>query len=230
MEAKRPAKAGQATPSVTKKDVEDFSGHCVLILSVWVFSMRIFRDSDEAERSMMELTAPSIFEDLAQILKEYLIIAACRITDPANDGGMNENFTVEMFVNSFASDLATFKQLDELHQRMQRLRQKILPARNKLAAHADRDAIRAEKLLGQASFEDWEDFWSALQDFVRILNEKMIGKPFEIDAGGVLGDAESLLKALRQSEHFETLLYGDDQVIADACLKLAMSEGGRIGD
>jgi hypothetical protein len=82
----------------------------------------------------------------------------------------------------------------------------------------------AGKLLGQASFEDWEDFWSALKGFVRILNEKMIGKPFEIDAGGVLGDAESLLKALRQSEHFETLLYGDDQAVADACLKLAMPE------
>jgi hypothetical protein len=207
--------------SITRKDVENFSGHCVLIRSVWAFSMRIFRDSDEAERSTMERTAPSIFEDLAQVLKEYLIIAACRVTDAANDSRKNENFTVEMFVNSFSSEPATFKQLDELHQRMQKLRAKILPARNKLAAHADRDAIRAGTPLGQASFEDWEDFWSALQDFVRMLNEKMIGKPFEIDAGGVLGEADSLLKALRQSQHFEKLLEGDDQAVADACLKLA---------
>ena len=27
------------------------------------------------------------------------------------------------------------------------------------------------------------------QEFVRILNEKMTRKPFEIDAGGVMGDA-----------------------------------------
>jgi hypothetical protein len=72
MEAKRTVGAAPATPSVTKKDVEDFSGHCVLIRSIWVFSMRIFRDSDEAERSTMERAAPSIFEDLAQVLKEYL--------------------------------------------------------------------------------------------------------------------------------------------------------------
>ncbi len=93
--------------------------------------MRIFRDSDEAERSTMETTAPSIFEDLAQILKEYLIIAACRITDPANDGRKNENFTIEMFVKGFASDPKTTKELHVLHQRMQKLRDKVKPARDK---------------------------------------------------------------------------------------------------
>jgi AbiU2 len=224
MGTEQQVKAGTAAPSVTKKDVEDFSGHCVLIRSVWLFTMRIWRDSYEQERKTMEAIAPSIFEDLAQVLREYLIIAACRVTDAANDGRKNENFTVEMFVNSFAADPVTFKQLNELHQRMQKLRHKILPARNKLAAHADRDAIRAGKPLGQASFEEWDDFWSALQSFVRILNRKIIGKPLEIDAGGVLGDAESMLKALTQSQHFETLLNGDDPAVAHACLKLALPD------
>ena len=33
---------------------------------------------------------------------------------------------------------------------------------------------------------------------------------------------ESLLKALSQSQHFETLLNGDDPAISEACLKLAL--------
>jgi AbiU2 len=150
------------------------------------------------------------------------VIAACRITDPAGDGRKNENFTVEMFVNSFASDPETFKKLGELQQHMQKLREKVKPARDKLAAHADRDAVHKGKPLGEASFQEWDDFWSALQEFVRILNEKLTGKPFEIDAGGVMGDAESLLKALSQSQHFETLLNGDDPAISEACLKLPL--------
>src|SRR5258706_11564712 len=101
-----------------------------------------------------------------------------------------------MFVNSFKSDPATFKQLDELRQRMKKLRDKIETARNKLAAHADREAIRAGKPLGEASFEEWEDFWSALKNFVRILNEKTTGKSVNIDAGSALVDAGSLLKVL----------------------------------
>jgi hypothetical protein len=165
-----------------------------------------------------------VFADVGQALSEMMIIAGCRITDAANSGG-NENFTVELFANSFASDPGTYKQLDALHQRMKKLRTKILPARNKLGAHADRDVIRKGKVLGQAGFEDWEDFWSALKHFVRIINEKTTGKPFEIDAGGVFGDAEMLLKALRQGQHFETLLNGSDKAVADACLKVAVPNG-----
>lgn len=210
---------------ITKEDVANFSGHCVLIRSVWLFTMRIWRDSDESERKRMEAIAPSIFADLGQVLKEYLIIAACRITDPAADGRKNENFTVEMLVNGFASDPETFKKLGGLYQRMQRLRERVKPARDKLAAHVDRDAVRKGKPLGQASFAEWDDFWSALREFVGILNEKMTGEPFEIDAGGVVGDAESLLKALAQSRYFETLLNGDDPAISKACLKLALPTG-----
>jgi hypothetical protein len=116
--------------------------------------------------------------------------------------GGSENLTVELFANSFASKPDTYKQLDALHQRMKKLRVKILPARHKLGAHADREVIRKGQVLGKASFEEWEDIWSALKDFVRIINEKTTGKPFEIDAGGVFGDAEMLLKALGQSRHF----------------------------
>jgi hypothetical protein len=108
---------------------------------------------------------------------------------------------------------------------MKKLRVKILPARHKLGAHADRDVIRKGQVLGKASFEEWEDFWSALKDFVRVINERTTGKPFEIDAAGVIGDAEMLLKALGQSRHFETLLNGSDKAVADACIKLALPSG-----
>lgn len=43
------------------------------------------------------------------------------------------------------------------HQRMQKLREKVKPARDKLAAHADRDAVRKGEPLGEASFQEWDD-------------------------------------------------------------------------
>jgi hypothetical protein len=220
-----PATKQSEPPNVSKKEIEEFSDHCVYIRSVYVFATRLLRDCDEQERKSMEAIAPSIFADLAQLLTEYLIIAACRITDPAVDGRNNENLTIELFVNDFSSDPETYKQLDELHQRMKKLRKKILPARHKLAAHADRDAIREGKPLGAASWQEWNDFWSALADFVRILNQKKIGKPFEINASGVRGDAEMLLKALKQSQYFETLVDSDDPTIRDACIELALPSG-----
>jgi hypothetical protein len=209
---------------VSKEEIQKFSEHCVYVRSVWILMMRIWRDSDEDERKLMEDIAPLFFADIGQALTEIMIIAACRITDPVNSGS-RENFTVELFVNSFASDPETYKQLDALHQQMKKLRTKILPARHKLGAHADRNVVRKGQVLGKASFEEWEGFWSALKDFVRIINEKTTGEPFEIDASGVFGDAEKLLTAVRQSRHFETLLNGTDKAVADACIKLALSSG-----
>jgi hypothetical protein len=78
---------------ISPKDVSEFSDHCVFIRSVYLFAMRIWRDSDQDERQLMESTARLFFEDMGQVLREYIIISACRITDPASSGG-HENFTV----------------------------------------------------------------------------------------------------------------------------------------
>jgi hypothetical protein len=210
-------------PKVSEKEVKDFSDHCVYIRSVYTLMMRIWRDSNADERKVMEALAPSFFEDIGKVIGEFLVIAACRITDRADAGGGRQNFTVELFANSRSPDNEAFKKLQELRQRMEKLRNKILPTRHKLGAHADRDVIREGKTLPGGSWQEWDDFWSALADFVRILNEQTFGKPFEIDAGGVLGDAEMLLKSFRQSRHFETLVDGNDPKVRDACLKLALS-------
>jgi hypothetical protein len=105
---------------------------------------------------------------------------------------------------------------------MQKLRDIIEPGRNKLGAHADREVIREGKVLPGGSWKEWDDFWSGLADFVRILNEATFGKPFEIDAAGVRGDAEMLLKAIKQNNLFDRLAAHEDAKVRDACLKLAL--------
>jgi len=113
------------------------------------------------------------------------------------------------------------EQLEQLQQAMNKHRQKIKPARDKYVAHADRDAIRKGQPLGMATWQEWDEFWTALRTFVRALNQKALGKPCEIDVAGTLGDAEMLLKSLRQSRHFEQLLNSPDNAVSAASLKLA---------
>jgi AbiU2 len=168
--------------NVTVKEVEDFSNHCVYIRSLYTFATRIFRNASADEQAAMQAIAPLVFEDLAQVFGDYVVIAACRVTDDADAGKGRENFTVELFVKNFASDTEAFKKLNAIHQRMKPFRSKILPARNKLAAHADRAAVSGAS-LGTASWEEWQQFWSDLADFVRALNEEINKRPFEIDAG-----------------------------------------------
>jgi len=204
-----------------ENDVREFSAHCAYIRTVYRLAMRIWRDSDDKERALMEAVSPSFFLDIGQVLAEYAVLAACRITDPANSGSKNENFTIEFFVSSFSTTSPTFQQLEQLQQTMNAHRAKIKPARDKFVAHADRAAIRKGQPLGMATWQEWDSFWSALKSFVNVLNEKVLGTPFEIDVAGTLGDAEALLKSLRQSGYFETLLNTGSQHVQDACLEVA---------
>jgi hypothetical protein len=204
------------------KDVRDFLGHCSYIKSLYTLAMRIWRDSDDTERGLMESVSPSFVLDFGQVISEYLVLAACRITDAANDGKKNENFTVEFFVNCFPPNSQTFQTLEDLRRTMDGFRKKILPARHKIVAHADRAAIRKGEPLGAAEWKEWEHFWSALKTFVNVLNERALGTPYDIDIAGVRGDAEMLLKALRQSRFFETLVKSENSSVRDACLKIAL--------
>jgi transposase len=78
--------------------------------------------------------------------------------------------------------------------------------------------------LATATWREWAQFWTDLADFVRVLNEHTIGRPFEIDAGNVHGDGDMLFKALKQSQYFETLLRSDDTAVTAACVKVASSD------
>jgi hypothetical protein len=83
-----------------------------------------------------------------------------------------------------------------LRQRINEFRKKVKPARDKLAAHADRLVIQKGEPFATATWEEWDNFWSTLRDFIRILKEKTTGQTFDIDAPGVKAEAEILLKAL----------------------------------
>lgn len=109
-------------PKVSPKEVEEFRDHCVYIRSVYLFMARIWRDSNGDERKMMEAIAPLFFEDVGKVLREYLVIGACRITDAEDAGRGRQNFTVELFANSFPPESDAFKKLHELRGRMEKLR------------------------------------------------------------------------------------------------------------
>jgi hypothetical protein len=184
--------------NVSDADIERFSEHCLFIRSVYRSWMRLFKDGSPAEDASMKAITP-FFENLNIVLGKYMVLEAYSITDPAWDR-KKENFTIETIVNNFASATEAFKQLDALYQKMKSFRTKIEPSRHKLVAHADRAAVSGPPPLA-GSWPEWDQFWSDLKEFVRILNEQTTGKAFDIDAPGVPGDVNMLLKALTQSQH-----------------------------
>jgi hypothetical protein len=183
--------------NVSNEEVKKFSEHCLLMRSVYRYMVRLFKDSNPTEHALMNAVAPQFFGALMTVFSEYMVLAVCRITDPADAGQGKENFTVELFAKNFAPDTEAFKKLAVPHKKMELFRAKIKRARHKLAAHADRAAVSGPPLM-TASWREWEEFWSALKDFVRILNEETLGAAFDIDPPGASNDAEKLLTALKK--------------------------------
>jgi hypothetical protein len=182
---------------VAPDEIKNFADHCVHIRSVFEYTTRIFRDSTDAERTAMESVAPHFFEDLGQVLGDFAVTSACRVTEPWIDSKGHKNLAVGLFTDALVRSETLHGKLTELQKRMEVHYARIEPARNKLTSHADLETIMANKRLGAATWPEWDQFWSDLGEFVSLVHEHVLGKPFEIRAAMVRGDAEILLKKIQ---------------------------------
>jgi hypothetical protein len=181
------------------EDIETFANYCVFMRSIYLHTRELFETSSIEDRSLMQRTAGTFFGDLNRVLNEYVILQVCKITDPAHDNRNNDNHTIAFLLEhyDFSSEPSTLQLLQDLQARMRAFRQKLLPARNKLISHLDRDAILAGGALGAATDQEWDQFWLDLEKFIYIVHRKIVGSPFQLRGVAGLSDASGLLKALR---------------------------------
>src|SRR5262245_23367387 len=181
------------------EDIEIFANYCVFMRSIYLHTRELFETSSAGDKALMDATAGTFFGDLNRMLNEYVILQVCKITDPAHDIRKNDNHTIAFLLEhyDFSSDPSILKRLKELDASMRAFREKLLPARNKLISHLDRDAILADCPLGAAADEEWSQFWLDLQDFICIVHRKVIGSSFYLNRAAGRSDAGDLLKALR---------------------------------
>jgi hypothetical protein len=188
--------------SITKDDVAIFADYAVYARSVYMHSRTLYDCAQAAEKETMAKCAPTFFGDLNKVLIEYVILQACKITDPAKDVHKNESHTIEFFVQNadFSAEPAKSQQLTDIEKRMRGFRKKIKPARNKIISHTDRDAALSCSIMGAATDAEWSQFWRDLDEFVAIMYEKYIGSPpIQILAVSGITDTVLLKNALKKS-------------------------------
>lgn len=208
-----------------EEDIAIFANHCVFMRSIYLHGKILFEASTDEDKARMSRAAPTFFGDINKLFVEYMILQVCKITDKAQDFRKNDNHTIAFLLQhyDFSADPATMQRLAQLDDRLQAFRQKLLPARNKLISHSDRDAILAGQALGGAPQSEWDEFWLNLQDIVCIIYEKVFDKPFYINGVAMLSDADGLLKALKHGACFDQLLDGSDPTLIRRCADLALS-------
>jgi len=157
------------------------------------------------------------------LLIEHLILQICKITDPEESAGRT-NLTVKFLVNNsdFSSAPGELERLKQLSDSMHAFRAKIVPARNKLIGHIDRDSALNGEPMGAAPIDAWHQFWLDLQDFLSIVHKRYIDPEANFYMNGVahLSDAENLVKALKESSFFRVL--ESDRELSRKCIEVAL--------
>jgi hypothetical protein len=193
---------------VTRRVVKKFVDHCVTLRAFWVHYQAIFEGTD-LKPELLQSTAHKFFHDLNLMLIEHLILQICKLTDPEITMG-KRNLTIQYLIrySDFSASPRDLAKVTKIAARIDKFRQRILPARNKLISHLDLDAAHGRRAFGGASVAAWQKFWLDLQDFVTIIHRRYVDRhaPFYLNGVGMISDADQLVKALKESTYFHALL------------------------
>ena len=211
-------------PNVSTDDVDAFCNFCVSLRYIYRHYQILFEEGADLRRELLQSIAPTFFNDIRELLVEYLILQICKLTDEEESFG-RKNLTVKFLVNNsdFSTAPGELDKLKRLTGSMDVFREKIRPARNRLIGHLDRLSVLDGNALGAAEKSEWDQFWLDLQDFVRIVHKHYIDKSghFYLNDVGYLSDADSLVKALKESTYFHALL--EDNQLTQKCADVAFA-------
>lgn len=207
---------------LTNKDARAFFDACAFLRASYFHYRELFESGGDLRARLLYRTAPVFFGDLSQLLKEYLILQVCRLTDPEEMRG-DKNLTVSFVEKNadFSKSSNEGARLKALSTSIHAFRQLILSARHKYISHHDRASVLDGKPLGAASQEAWDQFWRDLREFVQIVHGRYVRPQGGLDIDEIHGltDADGLVRMLKQGTYFETLL-GDNQV-GERCIEIA---------
>jgi len=203
-------------------EVEAMIRSCEHLRAVWLHYQVLFEES-ELRRSLLHRIAPIFFDDLSQVFIEHLVLQVCRITDPALAKRGRVNLTLDYVLRegNFAAAPGDLVRLTELHGSIAGFRSKIVPARNRLVSHLDREAVMGGRPLGGASKAEWDAFWTDLEAFLHIVYTRYVDPSgtFYLNRIRMLTDADSVVKALKECTFFRAAL--DHNALTDTVADLA---------
>ncbi len=153
-------------------------------------------DSDDETRDLLSQVAAAFFDRMGRVLMKYLYGRIGVLTDPPENGSQR-NLTVR-HLNDLLLDAGLMTPAIEAPAKaLQRYRELILPARNKLIAHLDREHVLAGSTLGAHSADEVPRFFDALQEYFDEAGRAVGVGPSDFRVQAHPGDAKDLVENLR---------------------------------
>jgi len=182
--------------AITAEDIRAFRDECIHARAVFVHFKYLFESTEDVVPTRIY---PIFFGDVCRALKLYLFLEVCKLTDPAGTAKRNENLSVEFLVTSI-QDEGLLDHLRPHSNRLQEFREKVKPARDKLASHMDLATTRRQESVGAVDNDSWNRFWLDLDAFVYILSCRYLDEAVHINAVSNQSDVPALIAALRSPQ------------------------------
>ena len=107
---------------------------------------------------ILEKSAGWFFGGLQGILRQYIILLVCRLTDPPETSG-KPNLTIPRMNELLRENDCFSPEIETLTDGIMSYREHLAPARNKIIAHKDRETCFSSCALGKHTEEEMKKFF-----------------------------------------------------------------------
>ncbi len=159
---------------------------------------------ENSHKELLIKTANTFFYDLSEIIRSYLLIQFCRLTDREMTQG-HYNLTIKYLVKNIPWPSNIKKELNSISDKLHKFRSHIIDARNKILSHIDLDTTRTKGVLGWFPKGEDVEFLNLMAEFCDCMHRTCFGTPFGDVSPPRNGDVLDLIKTLRRSLAFEKL-------------------------
>ena len=172
-----------------------FREQCIWIRCCYNTYHTLYESNDRTKRILID-SAPIFFDDLNSILREFILLQICKITDPAETAG-HKNLTVESLNIELCNHNLMTQEISDFSAGLSHYRDLVIEVRNKLIGHLDRETVLNDVPIGGHAKEDDIKFFEDLQGYNDAVGNGVdVGLlDFRTNAGS--GDVFDLMKTLK---------------------------------
>lgn len=175
-----------------------FREHCIIIRRDYnTYNDLFFSGVDE----LLMKTAPTFFNDIAEIMCRDWLLQVCKIMDPPIKkikGIEYETISVELLNTQLRKENLLPEQIKKLSSQILAYGDLIKPARNERIAHFGRNSAVSGIVLGEHEEESLRDFLAHLQQYCDEVGRAIGVGPLDFSASGCRGDVRDLIMIFRQ--------------------------------
>lgn len=177
--------------------VVKFCKLCDWTYEVWVTHRILYDDNADVE-AMMAGPCGAVLSRLNHVSREYVLHQIVKLHDrPVQRDCIN--LSLRYVIDYGGWDGGTLSELESLFGKLEALASCIRPARNKLLSHNSLEEILKDEPLGGFATDEDRRYFDALQHFVNVVHDKVVGGPYPFN-DLASGDARLLLSVLRREE------------------------------